>query len=1424
MTARFTIVFTFLFVLAGFWNAGLKAIGKDGDRADNGGDGTADGDHGKSASPIISSLTSYNQYTYATHAVKVMATGDEGSEGFATLRAPEEMNLSVSANVGAEAVGTVITVTATAANAVSGDQTLDIEVSGTGIIGTDYTLSNTIITILDGQTTGTVTFIIQDDSDIEGTETVMLTISNPSTGITLGATTSQNIAITDNDFPSITYGGTGFDEVSANDGAVTGSITATLAGDAFQNTLAVGTDVALDNIPIGLIPSVTVEKSAQSWTTRSVPEDNFWSSVTYGNGLFVAVARDGTNRVMTSPDGITWTARTAAASNSWISVTYGNGLFVAVNFDGTHRVMTSPDGITWTARTAAENNLWVSVTYGNGLFVGVATLGTNRVMTSPDGITWTARSATEDIFWSSVTYDNGLFVAVAQSGTNRVMTSPDGITWTVRAAAENNRWVSVTHGNGLFVAVAYSGTNRVMTSPDGITWTARVAAEDNSWASVTYGNGLFVAVAFDGTNRVMTSSANDRIVLSLTGNANPHTNADDVADITFDFANSAFTGGNAANIINATGPASSNLGVDFDDPTVNLSVSANSGTEADGTVITATATASGAVSGDQTVDLGVSGAGITGTDYMLSNTTITILDGQTTGTVTFTILDDTDIEGTETATLTISNPSSGLTLGTTTSQDVAIIDNDFPSITYGDTGFNEVVANDGAVTGSITATLTGDTFKNSLVVGTDVTLGNIPAGLTPSLTVEKPGVSWTARTTTASNKWLSVVYGNGLFVAVSRNGTDRVMTSPDGVTWTSRTAAENNEWRSVTYGNGLFVAVASDGTNRVMTSPDGINWTGRTAAANNSWESVTYGNGLFVAVSRSGTNRVMTSPDGVTWTSRTAAENNQWRSVTYGNGLLVAVAGSGTNRVMTSLDGITWTARTAAENNQWNSVTYGHGLFVAVCRSGTNLVMTSPDGINWTGRTAANNWWTSVTYGNGLFVAVSLNRTNRIMTSPDGITWTGRTAAENNSWESVTYGNGLFVAVASDGTNRVITNAAKDGATLMLTGNATHHTNADDVADITFDFANSAFTGGNAANVINATGTASSNLGIDFDDPAAVEVNLSVSANSGKEADGTVITVTAIAASAVTGDQTVDLGVSGTGITSTDYTLSNTTITILDGQTAGTVTFTILNDTDIEGTETATLTISNPSAGLILGSTTSQDITIIDNDLPASATVDATVLLEAAYNGTGMSTRINDHIPLAQPYTNNGHTGGTASTIPVGVVDWVLVELREAASAATATNATKVGSAAGFLMSDGSIKATDGTSDLIIALSGNTGGAFYMVVYHRNHLPIMSASAIAESEGKHTVDFTSSSTATYQNAAALKALTGGRYGMIAGDADADADVDASDLTLWRTHNGRPYDYSTNGTADLNLDGKINAVDRNGYQKRNNNRTSQVPTN
>jgi len=71
--------------------------------------------------------------------------------------------------------------------------------------------------------------------------------------------------------------------------------------------------------------------------------ENFWRSVTYGDGIFVAVSyTTWTEQVATFPDDQTWTGQSSAAGNNWMSVTWGNRTFVAVAKSGIgNRVMTS---------------------------------------------------------------------------------------------------------------------------------------------------------------------------------------------------------------------------------------------------------------------------------------------------------------------------------------------------------------------------------------------------------------------------------------------------------------------------------------------------------------------------------------------------------------------------------------------------------------------------------------------------------------------------------------------------------------------------------------------------------------------------------------------------------------------------------------------------------------------------------------------------------------------------------------------------------------------------------------------------------------------------------------------------------------------------------------------------------------------------
>ena len=65
------------------------------------------------------------------------------------------------------------------------------------------------------------------------------------------------------------------------------------------------------------------------------------SRIAAGVVLVVAMVA-GASPASAADPGIDWTSRTSAADNDWYSVTYGNGLFVAVAGSGTgNRVMTS---------------------------------------------------------------------------------------------------------------------------------------------------------------------------------------------------------------------------------------------------------------------------------------------------------------------------------------------------------------------------------------------------------------------------------------------------------------------------------------------------------------------------------------------------------------------------------------------------------------------------------------------------------------------------------------------------------------------------------------------------------------------------------------------------------------------------------------------------------------------------------------------------------------------------------------------------------------------------------------------------------------------------------------------------------------------------------------------------------------------------
>ena len=213
------------------------------------------------------------------------------------------------------------------------------------------------------------------------------------------------------------------------------------------------------------------------------------------------------------------------------------------------------------------------------------------------------------------------------------------------------------------------------------------------------------------------------------------------------------------------------------------------------------------------------------------------------------------------------------------------------------------------------------------------------------------------------------------------------------------------------------------------------------------------------------------------------------------------------------------------------------------------------------------------------------------------------------------------------------------------------------------------------------------------------------------------------------------------------------------------------------------------------------------------------VFLEGPYNGTGMNTDINGIIPLNQPYNAAPWSyNGTESvvSVPSNVVDWVLIELRDAGSAGNATSATTIARQAGFLLSDGTVTGTDGISNM--QFDNTVSQNLYVVVLHRNHLGIISTNALVRTGGVYAYDFTTGASQAL-GTDPQKDFGNGKFGMYSGDSNADGAIDNTDKSAeWNQNAGKAGYFGT----DLNLDGQSDNPDKNSFWLNNYGNNSFIP--
>ncbi len=573
------------------------------------------------------------------------------------------------------------------------------------------------------------------------------------------------------------------------------------------------------------------------WTWRNpVPPNEPVAGLAYGNGLFVAVAVDGS--VLNSSNGVAWVGAGKLYNQNLASVCFADNQFVAVSssrLDLSPFVATSPDGVHWLLHQVPGTAYFDTVTAGKGIFVAMGNsspLGQNKlgaIWTSSDTTNWTQRTshATKPLF--GATYGNGLFVGVGDVGT--IVASSDAINWSPSTSHTTAPLYAAAFGNGTYVAVGSGGTE--ITTQDGTNWTPYASGTTNDLNAVVFRNGRFIAAGAGGT--ILTSDdagfswqprtsgingslsvvgQNDQTVVITGGPAEYITSADGI-----NWTNHA--SGSTRSLLDVAYGHGTFVAVGGLPPTFAPSIEPSLLTSPDGIIWTAQLLATNAnfygVSfvNDRFIAVGDSGL------------IMTSLDG-----IAWTVQ---------------------TTSGRNRTSDI------YP--------------------------LGGVAFGNGTYVAMDQLLGNY-------CLVSTDATTWATNQLPSTTGFVAmdrVHFENGLFVAGgSVDNSNAVLTSTNGVNWTTHiTPVGIND---LAFGAGRWVGVGD--LAGIMTSTDALKWTtvpapAAVVAAQVNLHGIVYRGGFFLAVGDSGT--VLTSADGLNWVSRSTPGAPALNAVAYGNGSFVTV-------------------------------------------------------------------------------------------------------------------------------------------------------------------------------------------------------------------------------------------------------------------------------------------------------------------------------------------------------------------------------------------------------------------------------------------------------------------------------------------------------------------------------------------------------
>ncbi len=685
-------------------------------------------------------------------------------------------------------------------------------VGGTATGGTDYDNTTTTVVIADGSSTATITVPVTDDQDLEGDETIEVTLQSTTAGTAVTVDPAQNTGtatITDNDtatlsitgstdgaeqgpvaatftvtLSSINNTGSAIDVTYQFGGTATGGVGGT--GD-YDNTtttaeIAIGSSTATISVPVNddqdLEGDETIEVTLQSTTAGTAvtvdPAQNTGTATITDNDtatLSIAPATDGAEPG--TPATFTVTLSSINNTGSAITVTYGfvggtaiggaGGTGDYENTTTTAEIAIGSSTATITVPVNDDTDLegdetievtLQSTTAGTAVTVdpaqntGTATITDNETATlsitgSTDGAEqgpvdaeFTVELSSPNNTGSAITVTYGFVGGTATGGTDydntaTTVTIPAGMsTATISVPVTDDQDLEGDETIEVMLTATTAGT--ISTDPAQNTGTATITDNDTATLSIApvtdgaepgtpatftvtlsspnnTGSAIDVTYQFGGTATGGTDYDNTATTVTIPAGMSTATisvpvndDTDLEGDETIEVMLTATTAGTAVTVDPAQNTGTATI---TDDDAATLSIAPATDGAEPGTPATFTVTLSSINNTGSaiTVTYGfVGGTATGGTDYDNTTTTVVIADGSSTATITVPVTDDQDLEGDETIEVTLQSTTAGTAVTVDPAQNTGtatITDDDTASLSI--TG-----STDGAEQGPVAATFT----------------------------------------------------------------------------------------------------------------------------------------------------------------------------------------------------------------------------------------------------------------------------------------------------------------------------------------------------------------------------------------------------------------------------------------------------------------------------------------------------------------------------------------------------------------------------------------------------------------------------------------------------------------------------------------------------------------------------------------------